>query len=179
MKIYNLRSVDLGRGLRTTITDRAVWAKYGDKGELVRDLATAIRAEISTHRTELAAHVQDEDDNTPYPEGRILTAMHRRRERNPQLRAKLIRLREKQGALVCEMCEWGRSFRNQQYFTAALEAHHVVPLSHQETRTTRLSDLALLCANCHRLIHKVIAVQGKWVDVAECIRFLAGEDLSN
>ena len=173
MKIYNLRSVDLGRGLRTTITDRAVWAEYGGKEELVRALATAIRSELSDHGTTLAAEIQVEDDNTPYPEGKILTAMHKRRERNPRLRVKLIQLRQKQGLLCCEMCKWGRTFPIGDYLTAALEAHHVVPLSSQEARDTRLADLALLCANCHRLIHKVIAVQKRWISIEECARFFA------
>jgi len=33
---------------------------------------------------------------------------------------------------------------------------------------TRLTDLALLCANCHRLIHRVIAVRKEWVTIMAC-----------
>lgn len=35
-----------------------------------------------------------------------------------------------------------------------IECHHVKPLSEIEIeRKTRLDDLALVCANCHRMIH--------------------------
>lgn len=36
-----------------------------------------------------------------------------------------------------------------------LEVHHIVPLVHRPTGTlrTRVSDLAVLCATCHRLLH--------------------------
>jgi len=172
MKVYNLRSVDLGRGLRNTIMDRAVWAKYGNKPEVAARLAAEIRVEIRDHGLQLAAEIQLGDDDTPYPEGRILTAMHKRRERNPQLRAKMLGSRKKQGLLYCEMCEWGRSFEFPEYLTAALETHHVVPLSAHEAQETRLADLALLCSNCHRLIHRAIAVQKRWVGIAECAALL-------
>jgi predicted HNH restriction endonuclease len=34
------------------------------------------------------------------------------------------------------------------------KVHHVVPLSEmEETTETRLEDLAIVCANCHRVIH--------------------------
>lgn len=34
-----------------------------------------------------------------------------------------------------------------------LDCHHIVPLHVVGIRVTRLADLALLCANCHRKIH--------------------------
>jgi 5-methylcytosine-specific restriction protein A len=38
------------------------------------------------------------------------------------------------------------------------EAHHLVPLALLvKGRKAKLGDVALLCANCHRLIHLVIA----------------------
>jgi 5-methylcytosine-specific restriction protein A len=35
------------------------------------------------------------------------------------------------------------------------ECHHIVPLAEAAfSRTTRLSDLAIVCANCHRMLHR-------------------------
>jgi 5-methylcytosine-specific restriction enzyme A len=35
-----------------------------------------------------------------------------------------------------------------------IEAHHKQPLSERTTkRSTRIEDMALVCANCHRMIH--------------------------
>lgn len=168
MKVYNLRSVDLQKGLRNTIMDRAVWAKYGDKPEEVSRLAAAIRNEITRDTTQLAAALEVNDEDTPYPEGRILTVLHKRRERNPKLRRKLLAQRKQQNTLYCEMCLWGRDFPFQEYLSAALEAHHIVPLSVKQAEETRLADLALLCANCHRLIHRIIAERKEWLTIRAC-----------
>jgi 5-methylcytosine-specific restriction protein A len=36
------------------------------------------------------------------------------------------------------------------------ECHHIVPLVEAAfSRMTRLSDLAIVCANCHRMLHRV------------------------
>ena len=40
---------------------------------------------------------------------------------------------------------------------AATSIHHVVPLHAVGNRRTQLRDLALVCANCHRLIHLRVA----------------------
>ncbi|MFE3370907.1 HNH endonuclease [Streptomyces sp. NPDC059173] len=35
-----------------------------------------------------------------------------------------------------------------------MECHHVVPLHEAGEGRTKLNDLALICANCHRMIHR-------------------------
>ncbi|WP_433917182.1 HNH endonuclease [Streptomyces sp. NBC_01744] len=35
-----------------------------------------------------------------------------------------------------------------------MECHHVVPLHEAGEGQTKLSDLALICSNCHRIIHR-------------------------
>ncbi|WP_279635939.1 HNH endonuclease [Kitasatospora cheerisanensis] len=35
-----------------------------------------------------------------------------------------------------------------------MECHHVVPLHVAGEGRTGLADLALICANCHRMIHR-------------------------
>jgi len=172
MKVYNLRSVQLGHGLRNTVMDRVVWEKYGANPDDVARLAAQIRSEIAEDTVQLAAELQFEDEDTPYPEGRILTAIHKRRERNQKLRVQLLRLHTKQGTLHCEMCLWGKDFHLPEYLAAALEAHHLVPLCSKQAQDTRLSDLALLCANCHRLIHRAIALRSEWLTVAACRELL-------
>ena len=38
-----------------------------------------------------------------------------------------------------------------------IEAHHRTPLSELKgEKTTKLDDLALVCSNCHRMLHKAI-----------------------
>ena len=58
------------------------------------------------------------------------------------------------GELMCEGC--GFSFVNA-YGSRGInymECHHVMPLCElRPDQKTRLDDLALLCANCHRMVH--------------------------
>lgn len=86
-------------------------------------------------------------------EGRKLLRKHLTRERSAEL---VKAFKHNLKSFCCEACgfdfykvygELGRKF---------IEAHHKVPLHHGAERTTKLSDLAALCSNCHRMVHKKI-----------------------
>jgi hypothetical protein len=90
-------------------------------------------------------------------EGVLQLKSHYRRERS----RKLIALKKEQykkvkGVLRCEIC--GLSFA--QIYPKSLsedfiEVHHKTPLSKIENDVkTTLDDLLLVCANCHRMIHR-------------------------
>jgi 5-methylcytosine-specific restriction protein A len=59
------------------------------------------------------------------------------------------------GCLICETCDLRDTELPQPIAEACFEIHHRTPLAalKKETETT-LSDLAMLCANCHRMIHR-------------------------
>ena len=84
-------------------------------------------------------------------EGRRRLVLHLQRERKQAV----VRNKKKQAAsLDCEVC--GFSFRRAYGTTASkyCEVHHLLPLSEIEHITrTRMEDLAILCANCHRVVH--------------------------
>lgn len=85
-------------------------------------------------------------------EGRLVLMIHVRRERARGLvRAKLHSVAHP----VCEVC--GFSFE-QQYGLSGLgfaEVHHRTPLANSRTIVlTTLEDLAIVCANCHRMLHR-------------------------
>jgi 5-methylcytosine-specific restriction protein A len=75
---------------------------------------------------------------------------HRRRERS--LRdAKLVDYRRTRGSLQCEVCTYDF---NDVFGVDYAEVHHIKPLAASAgPRVTRLSDLAVLCSNCHRVAH--------------------------
>lgn len=84
-------------------------------------------------------------------EGQRRLVLHLQRERNQTV----VRSKKKHAmSLDCEVCgfSFGRS-----YGSAAAdycEVHHLLPLSEVEHCTqTRMEDLAILCANCHRVVH--------------------------
>ncbi|MFE1691154.1 HNH endonuclease [Streptomyces albidoflavus] len=95
------------------------------------------------------------DEDIGAPEGRVLYRRHRTRERNKGLRRKKIAsVLKKGGTLSCEACgfDFGKVYgkRGEGY----IECHHVVPLHEAGEGTTKLADLALICSNCHRMIHR-------------------------
>lgn len=103
---------------------------------------------------DLPPETEGEDDFSAL-EGRLLLGRHRSRERNKGLRKKKIDTVLRQGhQLACEACgfDFERVYgdRGRGY----IECHHVVPLHEAGEGRTKLSDLALICANCHRMIHR-------------------------
>lgn len=90
------------------------------------------------------------------PEGAQKQRLHLVRERNQTLvRAAKEAALQKDGRLRCEVCQFCFTNVYGKHGDGFIEAHHRTPISElkQETRT-RVGDLALLCANCHRMIHR-------------------------
>ncbi|WP_206110883.1 HNH endonuclease [Rhizobium daejeonense] len=136
-----------GNGLEAKL-----WEEFSGRTDEVARVATGILKLIGTSDAEAATFGDIEFEA---PEGRIMTRVHLSRERNLTLvkKKKEAALR-KHGCLACEVCgfdflqtygERGREF---------IECHHILPISLLgEQGKTNLSDLALVCSNCHRMIH--------------------------
>jgi 5-methylcytosine-specific restriction protein A len=162
-KLQNLRQIATGKGLgNVSETDRAVWLEFGESPTRTKSLANLIRLSVDDDR-----FAQPLQDVVEFAEGRLVTELHLRRERDPRLRERLLSTRRSNEMLHCEMCGTAPYSPIDAFMDAHFEAHHIVPLSSTGTRTTRLSDLALLCANCHRLLHRAIAIEQRWLSVAE------------
>jgi hypothetical protein len=100
--------------------------------------------------------VQPEDDESAFPEGAAAYKLHRSLERDPSLsrRAKEHRVREK-GRLTCDVCDFDFSATYGTLGDGFIEAHHINPVSSLDgVTTTKLSDLLLVCSNCHRMLHR-------------------------
>jgi 5-methylcytosine-specific restriction enzyme A len=88
-------------------------------------------------------------------EGRYLWRFHAARERNPGLRRRKIRsVLDRGKPLVCEACDFDFEQTYGDRGLGYIECHHVEPLHETGERSTRITDLALLCSNCHRMIHR-------------------------
>ena len=162
-KLQNIRQVASAKGLdHVSGTDRRIWMEFGRHPEKVHRLAVLIRRGI-----EALGQADEDPDEEEFAEGRLMTALHKRRERNRKVRARLLAARERNGRLSCDMCDCVSNAVASNMEDATFEAHHRVLLSDAEERSTRLSDMALLCANCHRLLHRAISVAKRWIDVDE------------
>lgn len=171
--MQNIRQVATGHGLgNVSSLDRAIWQEFGAVPAVVQRLVDAIGAEVARGEVDEAA-LAAVDDDEEFAEGRVLTAVHHRRERNPKLRSRLLVKRQEAGTLRCDCCNDGPKSLPLELALAGFEAHHVTPLAESTLGTTRLSDLALLCATCHRLIHRAMHLHKRWVGVAEMRALLA------
>lgn len=159
----NLRAVHTGRGLTNVSTmDKEIWGEFGRYPDQVKVTARKIR-ELILDPPEPA----DDDPEDEFPEGRLLTRKHRTRERNRNIRKKLLKVRREKGPLHCEICGFKPSVTDEKLEDAFFEAHHVVPLSQSDASPTKLKDMALLCANCHRLIHRAISIEKRWFSISD------------
>lgn len=90
---------------------------------------------------------------------------HKTRERNPEIiQAKKDEFLQNHGRLFCEACGFDFQAAYGERGDGFIECHHNIPLHETNgTRQTRLSDLTLLCSNCHRMVHR----RKKWLSVDE------------
>src|SRR5262249_20766123 len=149
MKLMNFRRFDpnygtgLGRGSKV---DEQVWRKYAADPERCSAVAAAIRATVAS--SEALVQAPDEEE-IEAEEGRLLTRLHRTRERNRKIvAARKAAMMKKAGVVACEVCafDFGRVYGKRGH--GFIECHHTRPVqSLKPGEKTRLSDLALLCAN--------------------------------
>lgn len=96
-----------------------------------------------------------EIDDYTAEEGRLLERRHVIRERNTRLRNKKIKVAmERHGCVACEVCGFDFAQVYGERGAGYAECHHAVPLHVSGKTRTRLEDLVLLCANCHRMVHR-------------------------
>lgn len=159
-KTYDLATADEGyegRPTRGGRLDAVVIAAFRADTPGMQARAVAVRDALAAGET-LSVAPEDADE-VESREGGILEHMARRRERDGGLRTRKLRaVLDAGGSLVCEVCgfDFGATYgeRGEGY----IEVHHVQPLHVTGATVTRLDDLALLCANCHRMCHR-----GKWI----------------
>ncbi len=89
-------------------------------------------------------------------EGDRKLVLHRQIERNRRLRqAKIEDFIQIHGKLFCELCCFSFIERFPFLKVDIIEIHHLTPLGTLESgQITKLSDLMLLCSNCHFVIHQ-------------------------
>ncbi len=162
MKLMNFRSIDpdytrtgrvgLTRGNRD---ESVVWGEYAHDPERLGRVCAAIRAAITDPSIGRSIAGDDEIDVQEAAEGKVLTRLHRIRERSSKLarEAKKAAL-QRAGKLACEACGTVFAERYGPKADGIIDVHHKKPLhTLRAGDRTRLEDLALLCANCHRVVH--------------------------
>lgn len=158
MKLSNFLRLDqryVGKGLsKGSKLENIVWENFSKKPSELKKVASHIKTLIFSK--ESIFNVIDTDDEE-FEEGKILTKLHKKRERNQ----KLIQLKKSQilnqtGKLLCEICDFDFEAKYGRFGRGYIECHHNKPLSSlKENETIKLSDLSILCSNCHSIIHRI------------------------
>jgi 5-methylcytosine-specific restriction protein A len=170
-KLQNLRQLATGRGLgNVSNMDRVIWAELGARPDETKRLANLIRAGME--EADILQATPDDSEDVEFFEGRVITQNHKRRERSPKLRKHLLVARTKKGPLRCDMCRSNSCVMDPAFEDASFEVHHLVPVSSTKERNTKLSDVALLCASCHRILHRAIANEKRWLTIDEVRRIV-------
>jgi 5-methylcytosine-specific restriction enzyme A len=176
MKAMNFRRFDpvyiaqgkkgLQRGNRL---EEEVWSDFANNPAKLAQAANAIRLTVANGEIP-AASTEEDEELAEAEEGRILTRIHRSRERSRDLverkKAAAIKLH---GCLKCEACSFDFKAVYGSRGERFIEAHHIKPVhTLLPGSKTRLEDLVLLCSNCHRIIH----VRRPWLSFQELKRLI-------
>lgn len=160
MKMMNFRRHDpdfLAQGKkglsRGASGEASVWERFASDLPGLRSAAQLIKSAISVSLPELA---EDTIEDMEGPEGSVAVRLHKKRERNAKLiRAKRAQVLKQKGKLACEVCSFNFAKTFGAHGDGFIEVHHTNPLALSEPdRKTKLSELALVCSNCHRMLHR-------------------------
>lgn len=105
------------------------------------------------------------EDDESFPEGKQVLKQHLVRERNP----KLIQLakdcyKKKHDKLTCQVCGFDFEEKYGAIGIDYIEGHHTKPVSEMTIgEETKIEDIAMVCANCHRMLHR----RRPWLTIEE------------
>lgn len=97
------------------------------------------------------------DEQNGYKEGKKRIYSHYVRERDRRVvQTAIKRAKERYGKVFCEVCGFDFFQMYGEYGLDFIECHHTVPLAERNDlgSITRIEDIALLCSNCHRIVHR-------------------------
>ncbi len=138
--------------LRELATRLSVW--FSDQPELSDVLEAPSEAFIEQPEADAAEAVTLTDLTADETKRRLVS--HYRIDRSGAIRdAKVKAFTHQHGAVYCENCTFNFEARYGARGKGFIEVHHTQPLAALLPNVvTRLIDLMLLCANCHRMVHR-------------------------
>ncbi|MFC3881042.1 HNH endonuclease [Algoriphagus namhaensis] len=163
LKLSNFLAIDPeyhGKGMKSfSRLDKELFIEFQNRKSELKRIANTIRSAVSNTELSLKLfEIQDEveEDQMEFKEGRVLYKLHKYKERNSKLvLAKKSWHFKKYGSLDCEACNFNFQVKYGDLGKNFIECHHQIPLyQYNGIQETRLEDLALVCSNCHRMLHR-------------------------
>lgn len=144
------RELMIPRAVKGGIGQSNVW--FADKEES-KEIVTHVLALINAKAIPV---LPDVDRSQSILEGNPRLIAHLRRERNSVIvKAKKEEILRATGKLCCEACGFDFKDIYGELGDGFCEVHHLKPLSKADgVVKTELKDLAIVCSNCHRIIHR-------------------------
>jgi ribosomal protein L44E len=151
-------------GFSTDEKQRRIWELFKNKKTDLRQLFGFI------------SETEDEDEGSLEGTEKKKLRIHKYYERDPRItkmaKAKAIR----ENRLKCEVCSFHFEKSYPVLGKGFIECHHIIPIGNGMKRITKIKDLALLCANCHRMIHR--KHEDKYLSVANLKELFVKSDYS-
>ena len=103
----------------------------------------------------------------------FLEGQRQRRETSFFLRNRsFVKKAKQKHGTVCQCCGFAFSQKYGAIGDGFIECHHLKPLSERygQSQTpvqTSVNDVAVLCANCHRMIHRMMHKEKRWIGLTE------------
>lgn len=123
---------------------------------IAKNIKSIVDNEDITTKLYTIGDEENDKDNTS-KEGKVLYKLHKYYERSSKLaQRKKDTYYQEHGKLDCEVCYFDFTKTYGSLGKGFIECHHRVPLSKLDGQTKITSrDLALVCSNCHRMLHRM------------------------
>lgn len=146
------RDFFIPRGVKGGVGQSNIW--YADRAESA-ELVSKAKAYINSAARQ--GRLPDIDAEASAAEGNQRLVAHLKRERKPSLvKQKKEEVLSVAGKLCCEVCEFDFEKTYGEDGRGFCEVHHLKPISKMNPGDkTTLADLAVICSNCHRIIHRI------------------------
>lgn len=164
MKLNNFKRFDPnypGEGLqRGNILEGVIWSEFSNNHSDLKIIANHIKSIVGKTKQNRELYSSQDflelESDFAVKEGETIYRLHKSKERNVNLvKRKKDQVLKKHGKLECEVCQMDFEAKYGKLGTGFIECHHIIPLSEiSDDTTTYLKDLALVCSNCHRMLHR-------------------------
>lgn len=171
LKKYDPENVGKGLGRKARAVEQEVWdLSSAELAKAARSIREVLKSLEFGNTPWAGAADTEEPEVAEAAEGRLVTRIHRYRERDTKIaKSKKRQFLKKHGRLYCEACNFDFADAYGDRGEGFIECHHTVPVSEMKPGDkTKLSDLALVCANCHRMIH----AKRPWLSIPELVGLL-------
>lgn len=168
LKLSNFLAIDpnyAGKGMSAfSKLDKEIFDEFSSIKQELNKIATLIKSTIEdkTLNYKLYKIQDEEDEQTQVKEGQVIYKLHKFRGRNPKInRNKKEKYFKENGKLDCEVCGFDFYKTYGEIGKGLIECHHKKPLYDFDGESfTTLDDLALVCSNCHQMLHRSIDIIG-------------------